>query len=107
MVIAITALSYVVDAFGVYADSAIAATIVVRSCFGAVLPLVGPPLYAELGIGWGNSILGFFGLSTAASPFALRREAGEEFRNYEKLGKLVISLRPRMPARCATLLFRR
>ncbi|KAK8075544.1 hypothetical protein PG997_010207 [Apiospora hydei] len=54
---------YLVDAFGLYAASAMAANTLVRSIAGAVLPLAGLPMYERLGIGWGNSLLGFIALS--------------------------------------------
>lgn len=42
-----------------YAASAIAANTELRSLVGALLPLAGPPMYDTLGLGWGNSLLGF------------------------------------------------
>jgi MFS family permease len=50
---------YLVDSYTVYAASALAANAVVRSVAGAILPLAGLPLYERLGMGWGNSLLGF------------------------------------------------
>lgn len=52
---------YLVDAFTIYAASAASAEPCLRSAFGAVLPLAGPPLYARLGMGWGNTLLAFVG----------------------------------------------
>ncbi|KAM0245868.1 hypothetical protein ACHAQJ_010426 [Trichoderma viride] len=70
---------YLVDTFHVYAASALAANAVVRSVAGAVLPLAGLPMYNRLGMGWGNSILGFIGL--ALSPVAwLFLKHGEALR---------------------------
>ncbi|KAI1360190.1 MFS general substrate transporter [Xylaria arbuscula] len=60
--------SYLVDAFGEYAASAIAANTVVRSIVGAFLPLAGPSMYAKLGLGWGNSVLGFIALGLLPVP---------------------------------------
>ncbi|KAI8961163.1 major facilitator superfamily domain-containing protein [Daldinia sp. FL1419] len=54
---------YLVDAFTVYAASAIACNTIVRSLAGAVLPLAGLPMYEKLGIGWGNSTLGFIAVA--------------------------------------------
>lgn len=51
--------TYFVDCFTVYAASAIAANTVLRSLMGAFLPLAGPKMYQALGLGWGNSLLGF------------------------------------------------
>ena len=61
--------TYMVDAFTKYAASAIAANTVLRSTVGAFLPLAGPPLYAALGLGWGNSLLGF--IAVAMVPVTL------------------------------------
>lgn len=48
---------YLVDAFTIYAASAIAASTVLRSIGGALLPLAGPIMYEKLGFGWGNTLL--------------------------------------------------
>ncbi|KAL7807484.1 MFS general substrate transporter [Trichoderma aethiopicum] len=70
---------YLVDTFTVYAASALAANAVIRSVAGAVLPLAGLPMYNRLGMGWGNSILGFIGV--ALSPVAwLFLRHGERLR---------------------------
>lgn len=60
---------YLVDAFTIYAASALAANTVVRSIAGAVLPLAGLSMYEALGIGWGNSLLGFIALALLPVPF--------------------------------------
>lgn len=54
---------YLVDAFTMYAASAMAANTVLRSLVGAFLPLAGPKMYTALGLGWGNSTLGFIALA--------------------------------------------
>lgn len=56
---------YLFDTYTIYAASAIGANTVVRCIFAATLPLAGPALYARLGLGWGNSLLGFIGLALA------------------------------------------
>lgn len=60
---------YLIDTFTIYAASAIAANTVIRSLFGAIVPLAGPALYARLGLGWGNSLLGF--IAIAFAPFTI------------------------------------
>lgn len=51
---------YLVDVFGAgAAASALAANLILRVLCGAFITLAGPPLYARLGLGWGNSLLGF------------------------------------------------
>jgi hypothetical protein len=44
-----------------------------RSLLGTFLPLAGPPLYAKLGLGWGNSVLGFIALALIPIPILLYR----------------------------------
>lgn len=60
---------YLVDAYIEYAASAIAASTVLRSLFGALLPLAGGSMYKSLGYGWGTSVLGF--VAAAAIPLPL------------------------------------
>jgi hypothetical protein len=72
---------YLVDAFGTEAAaSALAANTVLRSLFGALLPLAGPPLYSALGLGWGNSSLAFIALAFVPIPW-LFFKYGEHLRN--------------------------
>lgn len=60
--------TYLVDAFTIYAASAMAANTVFRSLAGAMLPLAGPKMYQALGLGWGNSLLGFIALALCGLP---------------------------------------
>ncbi|KAJ5752563.1 hypothetical protein N7520_009480 [Penicillium odoratum] len=60
--------TYLVDAFTIYAASAMAANTVLRSLAGALLPLAGPAMYQTLGLGWGNSLLGFIALAMFPLP---------------------------------------
>jgi MFS family permease len=62
---------YLIDTFTIYAASALATNTVVRSLFGALLPLAGRPLYNALGLGWGNSLLAFIALALSPVPFLL------------------------------------
>ncbi|KAE8416581.1 major facilitator superfamily domain-containing protein [Aspergillus pseudocaelatus] len=57
-----TAQAYLMDASGPFAASSVACVTSVRCLFGAFLPLAGPSLYDHLGLGWGNSLLGFISL---------------------------------------------
>ncbi|KAI0119299.1 MFS general substrate transporter [Daldinia grandis] len=62
--------AYLVDAFGPQAAaSAMAANVVIRAPFGAFLTFIAPPLYANLGLGWGNSVLGFICLAFTPVPW--------------------------------------
>ncbi|KAI1428897.1 major facilitator superfamily domain-containing protein [Xylaria sp. FL1777] len=71
--------SYLIDAFTIYAASALAANTVVRSIFGVVLPLAGQPLYNKLGLGWGNTLLAFIALATAPLTWLIMKY-GERIR---------------------------
>lgn len=61
--------NYLLDAFPQCAASVTAALAVLRSLAGALLPLGGLEMYNELGLGWGNSLLGF--ISAAMIPLPL------------------------------------
>lgn len=68
---------YMVDAFGPEAAaSALAANVILRLLFGAFIPLAGPSLYADLGLGWGNSVLGFIGVAFLPVPLLFYRYGG-------------------------------
>ena len=71
--------TYLVDAFTIYAASALAANTVLRSLVGAVLPLAGQKMYATLGLGWGNSLLAFIALAMCPIPVIFYRY-GEKIR---------------------------
>ncbi|KAH8730995.1 major facilitator superfamily domain-containing protein [Phaeosphaeriaceae sp. PMI808] len=71
---------YLVDSFGAAAAaSALAANMLVRSPFGAFLDLAAAPLYHRLGLGWGNSVLGFICLAFTPVPWLFHRY-GERLR---------------------------
>ncbi len=76
---------YLVEAFGVYSASAIAATRVLQSVGGAVLPLAGQPLFQHLGLGWGSSVLAFIALLFVPVPWLLFRY-GKRIREAWKVG---------------------
>jgi len=72
--------NYLIDAFGAYAASATAANTLLRSVVGGLLPLAGLKMYNALGLGWGNSLLGFLSLAMIPIPFAFYKY-GETIRN--------------------------
>lgn len=76
--------NYLIDAYTLYAASAIAAGTILRSIFGAVLPLAGQPMYAALGLGWGNSLLGFLTLVMVPVPWIFYKY-GERIRTRSTL----------------------
>ena len=71
--ISICVRGYIVDAFGIYAVSAVSAMLVVRNVAAALLPLVAPSLYERLDLGWGSTLLGFIGFAFAPVPILLIR----------------------------------
>lgn len=70
VVITSSAQTYVVDMFGPQgAASALAAITLLRNMAGAFLSLAAPSLYGNLGLGWGNNVLGFLTLAFVPMPF--------------------------------------
>jgi len=63
-------LNYLTDAYEIFAASAMSATSICRSIFGALLPLAAGPMYTALGISWASSLLGFLALAMCVIPFA-------------------------------------
>lgn len=63
--------TYLVDSFSENAASVNAANTVLRSVVGGLLPLAGLDLYDAIGLGWGNSLLGFIALALAPVPVCL------------------------------------
>jgi MFS family permease len=77
-------MTYLVDAFELYAASAMAASTILRSIMGALIPLAGESMYDALGYGWGNSLLGFITLIMLPFP-TLFFKYGERMRKSRKL----------------------
>jgi multidrug resistance protein len=71
--------TYLIDAFPEFAASSLAALTASRSLFGALLPLGAPKMYEKLGLGWGNSTLGFIAIALIPAP-ALIYKYGERIR---------------------------
>lgn len=61
--------SYLIDCYGPYAASALAANAVFRSLFGAVFPLFAKAMYQRLGTPWASSMLGFLAAALAPLPW--------------------------------------
>ncbi|KAK2597517.1 hypothetical protein N8I77_012298 [Diaporthe amygdali] len=76
--------TYLVDCYPMYAAAAIAANTELRSLVGALLPLAGPPMYDSLGLGWGNSLLGFLCALMIPLPIVFYK-FGKRLRQMEKL----------------------
>lgn len=67
---------YLVEAYTIYAASALAANTLIRCVFGLTIPLAAPPLYRRLGFGWGNSLLGFLALIIVPGSLCLLKYGG-------------------------------
>ncbi|KAK7416886.1 hypothetical protein QQX98_004944 [Neonectria punicea] len=63
--------SYLIDAYTIYAASALAANTVLRSLFGAAFPLFTRQMYDKLGTQWASSLPGFLALACVPLPFVL------------------------------------
>ncbi|KAI2476061.1 AraJ Arabinose efflux permease [Pyrenophora tritici-repentis] len=70
------ATTYLVDVFTVYAASAMAACTVMRSLAAAFIPLSSEAMYAQLGYGWGNTMLGLIAVALVPIPFLFIRYGG-------------------------------
>lgn len=65
--------TYIIDCYPEYAASANATLTATRSLVGALLPLAGPKMFESLGLGWGNSLLGFLALAFVPIPIFFNR----------------------------------
>ena len=75
--------TYLVDAFALHAASALAASTILRSLLGALLPLAGRRMYQTLGLGWGNSLLAFIAVTLCPIPIVFYRY-GERIRTHPR-----------------------
>jgi len=75
--------NYIVDAYQVFAASALAASSCSRSLFGAILPFAAAPMFDKLGVAWACSLLGFVSLVLGLVPFAFLRY-GDKIRANSK-----------------------
>lgn len=72
-------MNYLIDAYTIYAASVLAANSVLRSLFGAAFPLFTSAMYANLGIHWASSVPAFLALACVPFPF-LFYKYGETIR---------------------------
>ncbi|KAL4894917.1 major facilitator superfamily domain-containing protein [Aspergillus ambiguus] len=66
-------MTYLIDAYTIYAASVLAANSIIRSCFGAVFPLFTTYMYHNLGIHWASCIPAFLALACLPFPFFFYR----------------------------------
>jgi hypothetical protein len=69
-------INYMVDAYEIYAASAMGIASCTRSAFGVVIPFAARPMYEALGIGWGCTLLGIVSVAMGVVPFAFLRFGG-------------------------------
>ncbi|KAL8704661.1 MAG: hypothetical protein Q9201_002195 [Fulgogasparrea decipioides] len=69
----LSVMNYLIDAYTIYAASVLAANSVLRSIFGAVFPLFTSYMYDGLGIHWASSIPAFLALVCVPFPFLFYR----------------------------------
>ena len=70
LLIFLALMNYVVDAYEVFAASATAAVTSSRSIAGGTLPFAAKPLYGNLGVNWGCTLLGLLCALLCFVPFA-------------------------------------
>ncbi|KAJ4387700.1 hypothetical protein N0V93_008299 [Gnomoniopsis smithogilvyi] len=107
--------NYLAGAYGYYAASALAGNAVMRSIFGATLPLAGPSMYARLTPQWAGTLLGLMEVVLIPIPFVfykygqrirakspvIREMREEQARNDQKRARLAEKLE-RQKKRAAT-----
>lgn len=64
-------LTYLVDAYSIYAGSAVGAVGLGENAFIAFLPIATQSMYSTLGFHWASSLLGFVSLILAAAPIPM------------------------------------
>ena len=79
-------MNYLIDAYTIYAASVLAANSVLRSLFGAGFPLFTTQMYGNLGIHWASSIPAFLALMCVPFPFLFYRY-GEKIRRKCKFAR--------------------
>ncbi|EME86325.1 uncharacterized protein MYCFIDRAFT_45250 [Pseudocercospora fijiensis CIRAD86] len=62
-------INYIVDAYEIFAASAMGAASCSRSIFGVVIPFAARPMYRRLGIAWSCTLLGFLSVVMGIVPF--------------------------------------
>ncbi|KAJ9151386.1 MFS transporter, DHA1 family, multidrug resistance protein [Pleurostoma richardsiae] len=89
----LSCINYLVDAYTVYAASVLAAGAMLRAYFGAAFPLFTRVMYERLGVHWASSIPGFLTLACLPFPLLVYRH-GESLRmrcKYAKEAALVMA----------------
>ncbi|EAQ83296.1 hypothetical protein CHGG_09700 [Chaetomium globosum CBS 148.51] len=98
--------NYLAGAYGIYAASAMAGNAVMRSVFGAALPLAGPAMYAALTPQWAGTLLGLLEVLLIPIPFAFYRY-GDRIRDRSRVIRQMREEKARGERRAARLAARR
>ena len=100
----LSVMNYLIDAYTIYAASVLAANSVLRSAFGAIFPLFATYMYKNLGIHWASSIPAFLALACVPFPF-LFYKYGPTIRRKCKYAReaaeVMVKLKQRQPVRRA------
>ncbi|CAK9781173.1 unnamed protein product [Cutaneotrichosporon oleaginosum] len=74
---------FLIDAYQLYAASALASSAVLRALAGAVFPLFTEKMYTRLGVNWAGTLVAFLSLACAPMPFLFFRY-GAYLRRHSK-----------------------
>ncbi|KHO01055.1 MFS multidrug transporter [Metarhizium album ARSEF 1941] len=69
--------NYLAGAYGIYAASALAGNVVIRSVIGGTLPLAGAQMYRVLGAQWAGTLLGLLEVAIIPIPIVFWRYGGK------------------------------
>ena len=83
--------AYLIDCYGPFSASALAANAVLRSLFSAGFPMFAREMYVKLGTPWASSLLGFIALGMAPVPWLLYTY-GPRLRAISKFHVLTLEL---------------
>ncbi|KAL2045924.1 hypothetical protein ABVK25_011945 [Lepraria finkii] len=76
-------MSYIIDVYLMFANSALAGNTFVRSLFGGAFPMFAAGMYHKLGVDWATSLLGFIGIAFLPCPL-LFFIYGKKIRGWSK-----------------------
>lgn len=76
-------MSYIIDVYLMYANSALAGNMFIRSLFGGGFPMFAAGMYHNLGVDWATSLLGFIAVAFLPCPL-LFFIYGEKIRGWSK-----------------------
>ncbi|KAJ6029865.1 fluconazole resistance protein [Penicillium canescens] len=78
--------TFLVDAYPLYAASALAANAFVRCMFAAAFPLFGNRMYEDLGYSWASSLLAFLTVAMLPFPYLFFRY-GKKIRGHSRFAR--------------------